>query len=88
MVNVVEEPDIRLLQVLFKRYSVAISHLELSFVTILAQQGAYNAFASIFGDSVVMIDDGKEHGGVDNDFVARLSRHFMDQILCHLLYFC
>ena len=88
VVNVVEEPDIGLLQVLLEGHGVAICHLELSFVTILTTQGAYNSLASIFGHSVVMIDDGKKYGGVNDNLVARLSSHLVDQILCHLLYFC
>ena len=88
VINMVKEPDIRLLQVLFERHGVAISHLELSFVTILTTQGANYAFASIFCHSVVMIDDGKKHRGMYDNLVTRLSGHLMDQILCHLLYFC
>ena len=87
VINVVEEPDIGLFQVFFEGHSVAISHLELSFVAILTTQGANNSLASIFGHSVVMIDDGKKYGGVDDNLVARLSNYLVDQILCHLLYF-
>lgn len=57
MVDVVEEPNIRLVEVLLERHSVAIGHLELALVSILSKEGSNDTLFGVFGHSVVVVDD-------------------------------
>ena len=57
MVDVVEEPNIRLVEVFLERHSVAIGHLELALVSILSKEGSNDTLFGVFGHSVVVVDD-------------------------------
>ena len=57
MIDVVKEPNIRLVKVLLEGHSVAIGDLEFAFVSILAQKSAHDALLSVLCHSVVVVHD-------------------------------
>ncbi len=57
MIDVVEEPNIRLVKVFLEGHSVAIGDLEFAFVSILSQEGTHDTLLSVLGHSVVVVHD-------------------------------
>ncbi len=57
MIDVVKEPNIRLVKVLLEGHSVAIGDLEFAFVSILSQEGTHDTLLSVLGHSVVVVYD-------------------------------
>lgn len=57
VINVIEEPDVWLIEVLLERHSVAISHLKLAFVTILSQKHTDNSLSRVLSHTVVVVNN-------------------------------
>jgi hypothetical protein len=55
MVDVIEKPNFRLLQVLFERNRIAISYIKDAVIAIFSEQCAYHSLFCSTGDSVVVV---------------------------------
>lgn len=69
MVIVVKKPDARILVIFFKGHGVAVGDVDGAFEGG-AEQDADDALASVFGDSVVVVDDAEKH--------ERVNHHLLD----------
>ena len=84
VVDVIKEPDVGLMCVLFKRHRIAISDVEHLVVGVLAEENTDDALGGTRGYSVVVVNDGEENGRVHYDHFGLLVLHSLEQCVSHI----
>jgi hypothetical protein len=83
VVDVVEEPDMGLMLILFKRNRVAVRHVKNAIVSVFAEKNSDDTLGGATGYSVVVVDDRKKNGGVNNDILGNLGLDLLDEGVRH-----